>query len=401
MDKPLFELNNQQRACLGLAPVESHWELIQLTPSPYDQDASYAYVEETRIHKMIRVSGTSYMEYSMNETLSEDMKFILPKTAKGKPVKLSAATLGKKTPIGMAFAWSRNYLNIYSATSEQNYYCSSVEFPDLSLKTFPEFLAWLNQWCAETTEEDLADVAAFAARPRVHQKYHEGDFFRYRIDRRHWAYGRILLDFAAMRKEKIEFWDVFFGKPLVVAVYRTMTEEPLDDIEKLAGLPTLPSQFIMDNMFYYGEAEIIGNQPLTPEEEDFPIHYGKSKDVREKVLYLQCGRLCRKKLLGTPLFEDDFSFCGIGFDIHIRVSVLEACIRENSNRPYWEQPNFYYVLYDLRKPELKAEREAIFAQFGLNAADYIRDESAAGKENVPATKDTPAKKSFFDRFKKK
>ena len=37
MDKPLFELNNQQRACLGLAPVESHWELIQLTPSPYDQ----------------------------------------------------------------------------------------------------------------------------------------------------------------------------------------------------------------------------------------------------------------------------------------------------------------------------------------------------------------------------
>lgn len=401
MDKPLFELNNHQRACLGLAPVEAHWELIQLNPSPYDTEVSYAYIEGTRIHKYIRVSETSYMEYSMNEILSDDRKYILPKTEKGKPVKLSAATLGKKTPIGMAFAWSRDYLNIYSATSEQNYYCSEVDLPALSLKTMPEFLAWLDTWCAETTEEDLADVAAFAARPRVHQKYREGDFFRYRIDRRHWAYGRILFNYDRLRKEKIEFWDVFFGKPLVVAVYRTMTEEPMGDIEKLAGLPMLPSQLIMDNHFYYGEAEIMGNKPLTPEEEDFPIHYGHSKDSREKCLYLQCGRLYRKKLLGTPLFERDFAFCGIGFQIHIRTSVLEACIREGSNRPYWEQPRLYWVRDDLRNPKLKAEREAIFAQFGLDAADYVREESAAGEENVTVPKDTPAKKSFWDIFKNK
>ncbi len=401
MEKPIFELNNRRRACLGLTPVETHWELIQLIPSPYDTDISYAYVEGTRIHKYIRVSETSYMEYSMNEILSDDRKYILPKTEKGKPVKLSAATLGKKTPVGMALAWERDYLSVYNATSQQSYYRSSVDLPALSLKTMPEFLAWLDRWCADTTEDNIADAAAFAARPRVHQKFRVGDFFRFRLDRRHWAYGRILLNFDLFRKQKIEFWDVFFGKPLVVAVYRTMTAEPLDDIEKLAGLPMLPSQFIMDNMFYYGEAEIIGNQPLTPAEEDFPINYGESKDAREKVLYLQCGRLYRKKILGARLFEDDFSFCGIGFDIHIRISVLEACIRENSNRPYWEQPNFYYVLYDLRNPTLKAEREAVFKQFGLNAADYVRDESSTDEENVPAPKDTPAPKSFFDIFKKK
>ncbi len=33
MEKPLFELNNHQRACLGLSPVEVHWKLIQLIPS--------------------------------------------------------------------------------------------------------------------------------------------------------------------------------------------------------------------------------------------------------------------------------------------------------------------------------------------------------------------------------
>ena len=394
MDKPIFELTNQQRACFGIEPVEAHWELIQLNPSPYDTDTSYAYVEGVRIHKYFRVSETSYVEFSMNEMLSDDRKYILPKTEKGKPVKLSAATLGKKTPIGMVFAWSREYLNIYSTTSEQNYYCSSAELPDLSLKTFPEFVAWLDKWCAETTAEDLADIQAFAARPRVHQKYREGDFFRYRIDRRHWAYGRILLNYDAMRKQKMEFWDVFFGKPLVVAVYRIMTHEPLDDIDRLAGLPMLPSQLIMDNHFYYGEAEIIGNKPLTPKEEDFPIHYGKSKDSREKVLYLQCGRLCRKLPLGKPLFERDFSHCGIGWSLDVRVPVLEACIRENSNRPFWEQPQWVQNQYDLRNPKLKAEREAVFRQFGLNAADYVQEEPS------DTLNDTSAKRSFLSRFKK-
>jgi hypothetical protein len=181
---------------------------------------------------------------------------------------------------------------------------------------------------------------------------------------------------------------------LVVAVYRTMTDEPMDDIEQLVGLPMLPSQLIMDNHFYYGEAEIIGNKPLTPEEDNFPIHYGKSKDSREKVLYLQCGRLCRKLPLGKPLFEWDFSHCGIGWSLDVRVPVLEACIRENSNRPFWEQPQWVQNQYDLRNPKLKAEREAVFRQFGLNAADYVREEPS------DTLNDTSAKRSFLSRFKK-
>ena len=397
METPLFELNNHQRACLGLEPVGPHWTRIQLPPSPYDTDTAYAYTEGDRIRKMIRVSEESYQEYSLSETLSEDGKYILPKTAKGKPVKLTAPTLSKKTPVGMALSWARDYLTLYNNTTQQSYYRSSVEDPVISLKTMTDFRAWLDRWCAETTAEDLTDVTAFAARERVHCKFREGDFFRFRLDRRHWAYGRILLDFAAMRRQKIEFWDVFFGKPLVISVYHIITDSPLNNPEKLAGLPTLPSQFIMDNVFYYGEAEIIGNRPLTPEEEDFPINYGMSKDSREKVLYLQCGRLYRKIEGGKPLtFPEergplslfDFSFGGIGWDIHARIPVLEACIREGSNRPYWDQPCWAQNRYDLRNPKLKAEREAIFGQFGLNASDYVRE-------------GIPAKRSFLDQFKKK
>lgn len=395
MDKPIFELTNQQRACFGIEPVEAHWELIELIPSPYDMDDAYAYIDGIHVRKMIRVSEESYQETSLRETLSDDGKFILPKTDKGKPVKLTAANLEKRTPVGMSFSWLRDHIFVYNNTAQQGYYDSFSEGPELSLKTMPDFLAWLDKWCADTTEDDIANVAAFAARPRVHQKYREGDFFRYRIDRRHWAYGRILFNYDRLRKEKVEFWDVFFGKPLVVAVYRIMTEEPLNDIEKLAGLPMLPSQLIMDNHFYYGEAEIIGNKPLTPKEEDYPIHYGKSKDSREKVLYLQCGRLCRKLPLGKPLFEWDLSHCGIGFSMDVRVPVLEACIREESNRPYWDQPRLYSVREDLRNPKLKAEREAVFKQFGLNAADYVK------ADGTDSPNEQPTKKSFFDIFKKK
>ena len=144
-----------------------------------------------------------------------------------------------------------------------------------------------------------------------------------------------------------------------------------------------------------GEAEIIGNKPLTPKEEDYPIHYGKSKDSREKVLYLQCGRLCRKLPLGKPLFEWDLSHCGIGFNIEVRISVLKDCIRANSNLPFWEQPLLYWVKDDLRNPKLKAEREAVFKQFGLNAADYVK------ADGTDSPNEQPTKKSFFDIFKKK
>lgn len=160
----------------------------------------------------------------------------------------------------------------------------------------------------------------------------------------------------------------------------------------------LPSQLIMNNHFYCGEAEIIGNRPLTPEEEDFPIHYGQSKEAREKVLYLQCGRLCRKIPFGKTLFEWDFPHCGIGFNIDVRVPAPEACIREGSNRPYREQPLLYTVREYLRTPRLKTEREAVFKQFGLNAADYVKEEDGTEDRDFQASaKEPPLKRAFLTK----
>ena len=52
----------------------------------------------------------------------------------------------------------------------------------------------------------------------------------------------------------------------------------------------LPSQPIMDNIFYYGEAVILGNLPLKPEENDMLISVSENISYIDKdIAYLQYG----------------------------------------------------------------------------------------------------------------
>ena len=205
---------------------------------------------------------------------------------------------------------------------------------------------------------------AFAQLPRIHQKYREGDFFRFRINRTLFGYGRILVDYDAMRKKKIPFWDIFMGKPLCVCVYRIATERTDCTMEELAALPTLPSTMVMDNIFYYGECEIIGNRPLQPEDAEYPIHYGKSISMGDDSLCCQCGKTFLTLPGGTELCS---GFCnnGIGFHLNVSLPVLLACIQEDSNLPYWNQEQDAPVRQDLRNPKYRSLLEQVRAQFHI------------------------------------
>ena len=83
-----------------------------------------------------------------------------------------------------------------------------------------------------------------------------------------YGYGRILVNYDKMRKDGVEFWDVFFGKPLCVAVYHMVTDRNDLTPAELVNYKMLPSQMIMDNCFYYGECEIIGNLPIDSDEDN-------------------------------------------------------------------------------------------------------------------------------------
>ena len=362
----MYQLTNEERISMGIKPVEDTWELVKLIPSPYDHYESYAYLDGDHVYKLIQVYDDWYQEMTLNETLSEDRVFLLPKTEKGKPQKFTAANLAKRPPLGMVISYINGNITLYNETTQQCYYTNA--HTEYCSKSIGEFAEWAKKWQAATDERRLAEIQSFANRARVHVKYKEGDFFRFRIDRDLWGYGRLLLNYDKMRKEKQPFWNIFFGKPLVVAVYHIITEDPHVSIDELSKLKMLPSAVIMDNVFFYGEYEVIGNRPLRPEEENYPIHYGESRSALTRgVIYLQHGRAFRMLPDEKLVCEQGFAFAATSWRVHqVTVDILRACIKENSNAPYWRMIPRGFERGDLRSPRFAKEREAVFAQMGLS-----------------------------------
>lgn len=369
----MFELTNVQRKCFGLRPVERHWTAIAPKPSPYDRHVTIAYLDGTVLRKFIVTGDTLYTEAEICEQLSDDLRYLMPKTPKGKPVLFTAATLEKRTGTGMCLSYRQHrpylpsYISLYSLISEKVYYSS--EYDPAYAHDITDFQQWVEDWCNETSQDDLTDLARFAAQPRQHVRFREGDVFRFPINRRQYGYGRILLDYARMRKAKEPFWDILMGKPLACSVYHIATERDDVSVEELKHLGSLPSVHMMDNHLFYGTYEIIGNIPIG-EHEDYPILYGNSVDARDRAVLLQCGKLYRRIRNGTALFSD-FTNHSIGFGLNFRLSVLLKCIGENSNTPYWAD-NSPAAKKDLRNPKFRSELEQVCRQFDVPLSQLLK-----------------------------
>lgn len=368
----MFELTNEQRKCFGLLPVDSNWIRIEPKPSPYDQHATISYLDGKTLRKVILTGDNTYNEYEICEQLSDDLRHLLSKTKKGKPVLLSASTLTKRTPIGMGLSYVRHsngysYIDIFNHTSQKCYY--SNDYESIYSYGIHDFQQWVESWCNETTKEDLTDISLFSAQLRQHVKFREGDVFRFKINRRLYGYGRILLDYALMRKKKEPFWDILMGKPTVCSVYHIVTERKDVTLDELKELDSLPSVHMMDNHLFYGDFEIIGNIPIG-EHENYPIMYGNSISALYRGVLLQCGKLYRKIDGGTALYNN-FINQSIGFDLNFQLAVLLECIDKGSNDPYWEQDN-WVVNRDLRNPKFRAELEQVCKQFGITPSHLIK-----------------------------
>lgn len=364
----MFELTNEQRKCFGLLPVESTWTLIEVKASPNDDFQTYIYVDGTVIRKCILSGDNRFAEYELCEQLSEDGKYLLPKTAKGKPALLSSSTLLKRNGFGMCLAYNKGYISLDNKTSMRTYY-SSVYDP-LNFNNLEGFIQWVLQWCADTTAEDCEDINRFGLQARKHVKYQEGDVFCFKINRRLYGYGRILLDYDKMRKKKEPFWDILMTKPLVCGVYHIVTENKHLTIDKLENLQSLPSTIITDNELFYGDFEIIGNIPVS-DHEDYPIMYGNSIYAHERAVVLQCGKLYNKIENDSAIFTG-FTNNGVGFSLNVKLPVLLQCIAEKSNTPFWEQVCWTPVDHDLRNPKFRTELEQICKQFDIVPSQLIK-----------------------------
>lgn len=358
-----FILTNEQRKYLGLSLIESHWEKIELN------DCLTIYLDNQTIRKRIHSDGKSYIEDELEEKVDISRNLLLPKTNRGKPRKLTPSAIEYSNGKGMYYADHASSVTIANYTTQRTYF--SHWFGNKSTLN----LAWLEQWIAETTEADLKDLEKFKVAKRKHIAYKEGDFFRFKIGRRQWGYGRILMDIGNFRKSE-EYQQKYYPwfrriltQPLLIKIYHIVSESPDEPINKLSTLNAVPSQLIMDNRFYYGEYEIIGNKQLTMNELDMPISYASDNPDR---VYLQYGLIVRqttkrkfKKYLFTkPYTDSPYSINAIGFDIYVsqKPDLIKECIATNSNMPYWE----LYGRGDLRNPKFKDIKNELFQHFGLD-----------------------------------
>ena len=372
-----MELTNMQRKYLGLEPVDPSWERIEIQDNTLKGDLSkekgILFFDGDILRKVIRISDKGgFLESSYNLRTQDRRTMIAPITAKGKPKRLNIANIQRCTPYGMYILFNggdeiKGNLTLANHTTEKTYFSS--EFAGLPPMNICEFQRFLDRWIAGTSAGDMDEIHAFANAKRQHCKYREGDFFRFKYDRRSYGYGRILLDVRKFIKNGGKFWDILMGKPLCVSFYHIVTEDPNVSIADLQKLKSCPSEYIMDNVFYYGEFKIIGNAalPENPDSCDYPILYGRSVDARERNKICYCrGRDYREiPLEGNSLLQKDFKNGGIGFVPHINKKIMEECIKAGSNEPYWNRQTENSYPYDLRNPVYKKELEFVLRQMGI------------------------------------
>ena len=369
--KLIFELTNEQRKYLGLIPVEEHWELVKF------DNGIYYYFEDDTIRKEIKVSKNYYHEAELNEKTAENRTMILPKTKRGKIKKFNYTATQSFSPFGTYFTFSTNGVIIANYTTQRTYY--SEIFSEKEKISLDNLKKWLDKWMKETTEEDLEEIEEFKNAKRKHCKFNEGDFFAFKISRREWCFGRILLDVSKLKKDenfkKNKNYGLtnLMGKPLIIKVYHKISDNKNIDLKELSKCLALPSQAIMDNIFYYGEAIILGNLPLKPEENDMFISVSESiSGIDKNIAYLQYGliyreiplsdyeKLIKELKIGAQTLRRE----GIGFVID--TYKLKECIEAKSNSPFWEKYKKHNVP-DLKNPDHIELKRKIFKAFGLDA----------------------------------
>lgn len=369
--KLIFELTNEQRKYLGLIPVEEHWELVKF------DNGIYYYFEDDIIRKEITVKENYYHESELNVKTSENRTMILPKTKREKIKKFNYTATESFSPFGTYFTFSTDGVIIANYTSQRTYY--SEIFSEKEKISLDDLKKWLDKWMKETTEEDLEEIEEFKNAKRKHCKFKEGDFFAFKLSRREWCFGRILMDVSKLRKdenfEKNKNYGLahLMGKPLIIKVYHKISDNKNIDLKELSKYSALPSQPIMDNIFYYGEAVILGNLPLKPEENDMFISVSESiSGIDKNIAYLQYGliyreiplsdyeKLIKELKIGAQTLRRE----GIGFVID--TYKLKECIEAKSNSPFWEKYKKRNIP-DLKNPDYIELKRKIFKAFGLDA----------------------------------
>lgn len=365
-----FYLTNEHRKYMGLKPIKDNYELKIIKKNEYQE--YYLFFDNNKIVKLIEYIISEYEIYmresDVNYETDDNKSVVLPKTERGSKRKLTGPVIDTFNGEGNYFCIQKRKENKYGIAWIGNYTTQKTFYKDEyieNINSLSDIENWCKKYVSESSEQDLIDVQKFANEKRKHCSFKEGDYFRVKIGRCKYTYGRILMDIYKREKNKtLDYWDVLMCRPLIIEVFHILTSRKDVSIDELKNLKTFPSQHIADNCFYYGEYEIIGNEKL-PEELNYPILYGRSIcSSNRDIVHFQCGYIHIEKEYNKNKFFGDYLNNGIGFEINQDERTIEKCIKENSNKPFWDHYP-HYSKQDLRSPENRDKLIAILSEYNL------------------------------------
>ncbi len=367
-----FELSNNERKYFGIERIDPTWIRVDL-----DENSYVFFDNDDRIRKLI----TYEKGYSETQYLIETNKreYILPKSSKGKPKKLTLSSLlnGPK-PNSIGIHWILNsYVYIINYDTNQTLISSYYTSENLPLNELRE---WIENYIKNCDLEFLKIVEDFKTCKRQRIKYKVGDIFSFRIDQSTYGFGQILININEVRKEFKTYNNAslasVFGASVLVRIFCTLHNHLNINISNLSRMDTLPSFFLMDNRIFYGEYIIIGNLKLQESDFDYPISIGDSNNYLDKNAYLNYGFIMKTKdrqscpieyfeIPGYKSLSSPYRNNGNHSVIPFKKYEIENCIKYGVNW-YWENKNYPSVKYDLRNPKLAEIKQNIFNLFDLN-----------------------------------
>ena len=386
---PTYELTNEQRKYLGLDPIESHWDKVVFNGDAYREE-SILYFDKDIIKRHILSTNNEYFEKQYNES-TKNRTILLPKTERGKEKKLSASVLEQRQPTGVYFHISCGDLTIGNYNSQTTFYSSRWDNEKQSHNPIPEIV---DDFITKSPENHLAEIEKYKKLKRVNIKFKSGDYFCFKLNRKNYGFGRVLLDVNKIRKKglinRCHGLQLLMGPAVIVELFIFKSSTKIVDISTLDKQPSLPTDVMMDNLLLYGEFEIIGHREIKDEEFDFPISYGRSIDQRN-IVFLQWG-LIHKELpqekynnyiRRNGYGQNPYGYYSIGFRPHYdSIEIIKAL--DNNGTYSFENSKHHIAEDDLRNPKNKQIRDELFVVFGLNSTKSYYENSKLTDTKLPS-----------------
>jgi len=375
----MFELNNEQRAYFGLDAVQQSWERVEFAGDKF-RPASVLYFEGDVIKKHVVSTDELYAEYGYDEA-TKGREILLPKTAKGKETKLTPANFEKRTPLGVCLYADKYSLRIASFASQTTFYDSVWESGH---GREMDFRSEIERFIADLDSDHARKIEEFKKTGRKNIKFKSGDFFRFKLDRNRYGFGRVILDGHKLRKSGLlpEGHEMlgFMGKPVFVELFAYASQGEAS-VGELMSRPRLPMDVMFDNAFFYGEFEIFAHEKIDSSQLDFPMSF----HVSPARTYLQWGfiEICSgeqsvmkaaSRELKELIEENNLKFNCIGFSPRYAQFEIAEILRGEE---------LAYQTNDLRDPEILWARQELMRIFGLDPAkSYFENAQRLGVKTV-------------------